>query len=405
MPAQKALSHRQANASFAAALITFVLLSPALAGDRKELDAIAGVSPEKEILNGQGDYSGLQWPLPPAVPRIEMLAEIGGAVRRPPRALSQAPRKLNWKDRLSGVKAVQASAPEPQAKPNRLMQPYGVAADSKGRIYVADSKGHAIVVFDQEGHDVGWYRSGTLMQNVIGLAIDDEDRVFVADADLRIVSVINSAGKLEMNFGWQQLLRPAGVAIDNERRLLYVADTGLDRVAVFDADTFQFVRYTGTAQKPNNLHDAGTLNKPTNLAVGRDGTLYVSDTLNSRIQIFDADGVYVGTIGQPGIEPGTLLRPKGIAVDCDGHIWVADAMQDRVQVFDPEGHLLAYFGEKGPRPGQFILPAGLFIDSRNRVILSEQGNSRVQIFRYISDAEVAARSAVAVVATHTSTGK
>ncbi len=90
-----------------------------------------------------------------------------------------------------------------------------------------------------------------------------------------------------------------------------------------------------------------------------DGNLFVSDTLNNRVQVFDADGKFIRAFGKAGDGPGYFARPKGIAVDSDGHVWVADAVQDRVQVFTPEGQLLIWMGGNGLLPGQFSSLAGL----------------------------------------------
>jgi DNA-binding beta-propeller fold protein YncE len=121
--------------------------------------------------------------------------------------------------------------------------------------------------------------------------------------------------------------------------------------------------------------------------VDSDGNLYVSDTYNNRIEIFDADGNFIRQFGKAGDRPGTFMRPKGIAVDVDGHVWVADAVQDRVQCFTPEGDLLIWMGGHGTLPGQFRTLAGLYIDKNNRIFTSEQFPGRVQMFRYFTDDE------------------
>jgi hypothetical protein len=107
---------------------------------------------------------------------------------------------------------------------------------------------------------------------------------------------------------------------------------------VFDADTLKFLRAVGGPAKEEADDSPATFAKPTNVAVDGDGNLYVADTLNSRIQMFDADGNFISMFGKAGDGPGFFARPKGIAVDADGHIWVADALQNRVQIFDREGH-------------------------------------------------------------------
>ena len=68
----------------------------------------------------------------------------------------------------------------------------------------------------------------------------------------------------------------------------------------------------------------------------------MTDTLNNRVEIFDADGNFISLFGKHGDGPGYFARPKGIAVDSDGHIWVADEMEDRLQVFNREGQLLTF---------------------------------------------------------------
>ena len=127
--------------------------------------------------------------------------------------------------------------------------------------------------------------------------------------------------------------------------------------------------------------------------VDKDGNVYISDTLNNRIQIFDADGKFISMFGKAGDAPGTFQRPKGIAIDSDGHIWVVDASQCNVQIYDKDGHLLAFFGYGGGLPGQFGLPAGIAIDKNNRVVVSDQVRGRIQVFRYITDVENAATKA------------
>jgi DNA-binding beta-propeller fold protein YncE len=160
---------------------------------------------------------------------------------------------------------------------------------------------------------------------------------------------------------------------------------------VYDADPpYKLIRKMGVAGKNHESTQPGEFAKPTNVAVDQDGNIYVSDTWNNRIQVFDADGNFIRTFGKGGDGPGYFARPKGIAIDSDGHVWVADAVQDRVQVFTPEGRLLIWMGGHGLYPGQFQSLAGITIDKNNRVITTEQLPGRVQIFRYTTNAEAIA---------------
>jgi DNA-binding beta-propeller fold protein YncE len=198
---------------------------------------------------------------------------------------------------------------------------------------------------------------------------------------------------LEAAFGQDKLERPVGVAIDNENRFLYVVDAQAHRLAVFDADTFAFLRYLGSPSDPLTA-EPGTFAYPLSAAVDEEGNVFVADTMNDRVQMFDADGEFVQMFGRQGITPGTFMRAKGIAIDRDGHIYVTDAEFNNVQVFDQEGQPLAVFGTRGTDPGQFSLVTGICIDARNRILVADQWKARVQVFRYITDEEADAQRKV-----------
>ena len=292
-------------------------------------------------------------------------------------------------DRLAGTKP---QVDMVQDLPFQLVRTYGLAFDSKGNIYAADQAVGAIFVFSPDADkkfDVQMIRNGKEAHFglINGLAIDDTDRLFVSDDQSHKVHVINPQHQEEAAFGADVLVRPGGMAIDEENRFLYVVDTGSDVVDVFDADNYKLLRKIGTPGKKHLLSDPGDFSLPTNVAVDKEGNVYVTDTLNNRVEIFDAEGNFISEFGKAGDGPGRFARPKGIAVDCDGHIWVVDEVQSRVQVFDREGRLLIYFGEQGPYPGQFQAAYGIAIDAKNRVIVSEQFPGRVQTFQYVTDLE------------------
>ena len=225
-------------------------------------------------------------------------------------------------------------------------EPHGLAVDSKGKLYVADGKVGAIFIIDPETHDTEMIKNGkdASFKLITGLAIDDSDRLFVSDSrsspywsSARITS-----RKPQFAKAWST---PAGMAIDIENRFLYVADVDLDQVLVYDADNFRLLRRIGTGGKEHALTTPGDFAKPTGVAVDQEGNLYVTDMLNARIEVFDADGNFIRAFGKRGDGPGYFAMPKGVAVDCDGHIWVTDSMQSRVQLFSQEGELLIYMGD------------------------------------------------------------
>jgi len=371
-------------AGFLLLMLTILGLPVSMMAGGKKKDAAPAEKPLIERL----DYSKIVWPNPPAITRVKYL-DFFAAEKVPTR--ENMKKKGAWMDRLAGAATGETAVDKPLFQ---LAQPYGLAVDSKGRLYVADSKVGAIFIFNTENKDVELIKNGVNahFKMITGLAIDDSDRMFVSDSVARHVIVFDPQHRAEATIA-EGMSSPAGLAIDNENRFLYVTDTDLDQVLVYDADTYRLLRKIGTAGKKHESTEPGLFSRPTNAAVDSEGNLYVSDTFNNRIEIFDADGNFVSTFGKNGDGPGYFARPKGVAIDKDGHVWVADTVQDRVQVFTRDGRLLLYMGGHGMLPGQFNAVQGITIDKNNRVFTSEQYPGRTQMFRYVTNEEALAEKA------------
>jgi len=377
------IRHRQ-GAMALSVLLLLTLLWPvsAYGGKKKAKPADA----QKPAPKAEIDISKLVWPSPPSIARVKYTTYYAGEkidYTAPPAKT----KKQSWMDRLAGSQ-VQGNDQKLKNFPFQLLGPYGMAVDSKGRLYVADQKVGAVFVFNTETRDVELIRNGyeAHFGLINGVAIDDDDRVFVSDGKLHRVLVFSPKHEVvnQINEG---LVDPVGLAIDTENRFLYVADTQQDQVIVYDADSLKLLHRIGTGGKNHFLTTPGDFAAPSNVAVDKEGDVYVTDTLNNRVEIFDADGKFISEFGKHGDAPGYFARPKGIAVDGDGHIWVVDALLDLLQVFNREGQLLTYLGGHGHYPGQFEALVGVAVDKQNRVFTSEQYPGRVQQFRYITDAE------------------
>jgi sugar lactone lactonase YvrE len=374
------------------ALVALMLALPLQLSAEKKKKAVPDDKPPQNFLE-KIDISKIVWPQPPAIARVKYLAYFSGEKLDLAALKPGAKKKQSWMDRLAGAQSEKEIRDE---HPHFvLIGPYGLAANSKGDLLVADEKVGAIFVFHPETKDVNMIKNGIHANfgRIIGLAIDDGDRIFVSDAKMRRVLVFNPKYEVigQINTG---LGSPSGLAIDNDNRILYIADVDLDQVLAYDADTLDPIRKIGKTGHNHELTTPGDFSKPVGVAVDSEGNLYVTDTMNNRIEIFDADGEFIKEFGKAGDGPGYFARPKGIAIDSDDHIWVADGMQDRVQVFNKEGRLLTYLGGHGNLPGQFAALCGIAFDKKNnRVFTSEQYPGRVQEFRYVTDAEAAAEKA------------
>jgi DNA-binding beta-propeller fold protein YncE len=388
------LQHPQSSRASVARAFPLVLLALALAltlpaaGRNKKSASADAPKPGDQRTKVYLDISKIVWPNPPAIARIRFVDLFTGQ-KVDPTLFASKKAKQKWMDRLAGAQS--ADQVDMSKLPYQLLRPFGVAFDSKGRVYTADQGVAAIFIFDPETKSVELIGNGSHANFglILGLAIDDNDRIFVSDTKLHRVLVLNAKHEQEASIGMDMLANPGGLAIDKDNRFLYVVDTGNDVVDVFDADTFKLLRKIGKSSRKHTQTDPGTFSLPTNVALDREGNVYVTDTFNNRVEIFDADGNFISMFGKNGDGPGEFERPKGIAVDADGHIWVVDSAQDRVKVFDRDGRLLIYFGTHGDYPGQFRAAYGIAIDNKNRVITSETFPGRLQLFRYVTDAEAA----------------
>ncbi len=386
-------SIRTRNQLTAALLLAASLTVPLTAGAAKKKKAdtapVVEVGPRKFAF----DPTKLVWPSPPSVGRIHWLDYFAGAKIDFTPAANAKP-KSSWMDRLAGGQS-DAEKINPKSFPFQMIGPYGIAIDSKGMVYVADQRVGAVFIFNTETRDCQMIRNGIEAHFgwINGLAIDDDDRLFVSDGKMKRVLIFNAKHELENQIA-EGIVDPVGLAIDTTNRFLYVVDTQQDQVLVYDADTLKLLRRIGTGGKNHFLTTPGDFGAPQGVALDADGNLYVTDTLNNRVEIFDADGNFISEFGKHGDGPGYFARPKGIAVDGDGHIWVADQMNDRLQVFNKEGQLLTYIGTgHGELPGQFRSLSGVAIDKNNRVFTTEQEPGRLQVFRYITDAQAAEEKA------------
>ncbi|MCS7011135.1 MAG: TIGR03663 family protein [Anaerolineales bacterium] len=182
-----------------------------------------------------------------------------------------------------------------------------------------------------------------------------------------------------------QFAAPHGMAIAPDGSL-YVADTNNHRIQHFAADGTFLNQWGSFGDVMTNQAPAGTFNQPWDVAVSPDGSyVYVLDTWNHRVQKFTAQGQPVGMWGTPNYHVSLgngyeLWGPRGIAIDRQGRVYVADTGNKRVVIYDADGNFLSQFGGGGMAPGQLDEPVGIAVDDLGRVYVADTWNQRIQVF-------------------------
>ena len=340
-------------------VITLVLLALALSQPASAKDK------DKQAVSNQP--VNLVWPLPPDKPRVKYLESFSNNFDVEPR------KKISWVDRVVG-----------NGDPNvteAFKRPAGVASDSKGRLLVASTEKATVYIIEKEKHKITRFRGdqGIVLQQPIGLVVDAQDNFYVADASLHEVMKFDSEGHVRATVGNDSGMKnPTFMALDEKRRRLFVVDSHIHQVFVYNLDSLQLEAKVGKRGEKN-----GEFNFPVGIAVGPDGSFAVTDTGTCSVEIFSPELKFVRRFGRQGYRPGDFVRPKGIAIDSDGHIWVVDAAFNNFQIFTPEGKVLMFVGTKGSNPGQFEVPLSISIDKNNRVYVSDSLNARVQVFQFL----------------------
>lgn len=317
------------------------------------------------------------WPAPPEQPRFLFEASLASAADIVKESdAERTKRMLTGQSRLSAAPVFD--------------RPSGVAARD-GRIYVADPASKSIIVFDAARRRLFSFgrREPNLLQRPSAIAVDHKRQVYVLDGRSKRVMVFDSLGLFRFAVGDPQAFtNPAGLAVSPDGENIYVVDRGSlesddHKVVVYAPDGKERYRLGARGAEP------GQFNIPLAAATGPDGSLYVVDTGNFRIQVFDAAGKFRFAFGGVGANLGKFSRARSIAVDRDGNIYVADGGFNNIQIFDGGGQLLMPLGrlEQNPGPGHYSLIAGIAVDETNRLYVIDQYFKKIDVFRRLSETE------------------
>ncbi len=279
--------------------------------------------------------------------------------------------------------------------------PRGIAVNSTGHVYVADSGNHRVQVFDKAGiylYTIGTgFGSGNYQfSGPHSVAVNATGHVYIADSWNARVQVYDKAGIYQYTIGTtgvgvpvdnRHFNSPYGVAV-NSTGHVFVVDTGYQRVIVYDKDNlYQFTLGVATVSGDDNGH----FDNPLAVAVNATGHIFVADGSNNRVQVFDKAGIYQYTIGVTGVwEPNDnahLANPAGITVSSLGYVYIGDGSNDRVQVFDKNGIYRYTIGVprvEGADNAHFNSTTGVAVNATGHLYVVDLSNYRVQVFGNIS---------------------
>ena len=286
--------------------------------------------------------------------------------------------------------AVQRSVTPDQTITNiGLNGPRNLALAADGSIYVADTGNSRIVRLDANGTILTIWGSrtpdgqlppapGTFIEPW-GIATDAQGNVYVADTWNHRIQKFDANGKFILEWGSfgqpsdgpEYMWGPRGIAISQDGRA-YVTDTGNKRVIVFDADG-KFLQEFGREED-------SWLDEPVGIALGGNGLVYVADTWNMQVVVFSVEGNLITRWPVQGWTGDSLDNKPYIAVDAQDRVYITDPERYRVIVFSSSGTPLATFGQYGPEQDAFGLPVGIVSSADGSIWITDAGNNRLAKF-------------------------
>ena len=309
----------------------------------------------------------LAWPEPPEAPRIKVSDILASDL--------DLGRKITGKETFR--KFLTGQRPEI----SHIYQPRDlVVSDDGQRVYASDFGLQVVFVFNLDIKKITTMPA----ERPFGLALDEQENLYVAEQDKKQILVLDRQGTKLRVITHPSIIRPADITIDRVRKRLYVADAAMKSseehvVKIFDLEG----KYLGKIGNGKG-NCKGCLFFPTYVAVDKEGNVYVTSTLNARVDVFDPAGKYLKTIGSRGATFGMFDKPKGVALDSFGNIHVVDSGWSNVQIFNQKGEVLLYYGGRGDYPGLMKNPTGITIDKDNKIYVADFLNYRVTVYQLVN---------------------
>lgn len=267
----------------------------------------------------------------------------------------------------------------------RVNLPQGIAVGPTGNIYatsITDEGSYKVIAFNGSGKKIGAFGKAGSRPGELnfpqGIAVDSNGDIYVVERNNGRMSVFDREGNFKrfvaaLGLIYGRTYAPEGICLHHDE--IFLADTRNHRIQVFDkhGDVIRVIGEMGDRDDQFRL--------PTSLDVTNDGLLYVVDSKHSCIKVFSAQGSFIKKFGGTSTrarERGTFNHPSGISLDANrNRVYVSDTLNDRIQIFDLEGRLVDVFDEAN---GHFFnRPKGMGLDGEGNVLIADTNNNQVLI--------------------------
>jgi DNA-binding beta-propeller fold protein YncE len=292
------------------------------------------------------------FPAPPEIPRLQFLKSFSG-----PEDLGPV--------KTSAFEKFIVGEPE---KEEGITIPYGVAI-YQGKLYVCDVGKRMVEVLDLKNRTFGYLTKDRRLMNPVNIFIDDDGTKYVTDPTAGLVFVFDQNNEITAMLGKESKINPIDIVVRGS--LCYVTDFTSNQVVILDKITGREITRLGRKNEAKKEEEPltglanGAFSLISNLALDREGNIYVTDKTGARITEFDRSGIFMRTIGSLGDNIDEFIRPKGIAIDNQDRIWVVDAGSEVAKIYNQQARLLLFFGLPGNEPGMMNLPVKIVLDYNN----------------------------------------
>jgi DNA-binding beta-propeller fold protein YncE len=201
------------------------------------------------------------------------------------------------------------------------------------------------------------------------------------------VNVFAWDGSLVRSFGEKgvqpgQINSPLGIGIDADDNV-YIADRStVSRIMIFDSKGKYLREFQVQPPDEEYMKQFNRKVDPLvgDVAIGKDGRIYLSDNSLHRLIILDEKGKFIKNVGGPGSDPGMFMAPGWLAINAKGEVHVCNGLNRRIEVFDLDGNFIRNYGSSKTFVGSFVGPTGITFDDKGNSIVADAAMSTIQFF-------------------------